>query len=53
MFAAAASEMPGLIFTFNPENTVRQSFIDATLSLTSKHGARVEFVEMLCRRICA
>ncbi len=51
--AAAASEMPGLIFTFNPENTVRQSFIDQTPSLTSKHGARVEFVEMLLRRICA
>jgi hypothetical protein len=46
--AAAASEMPGLIFTFNPESTVRQSFIERTLSLTSKHNARVEFVEMLC-----
>jgi hypothetical protein len=46
--AAAASEMPGLIFTFNPENTVRQSFIEQTLSLISKHGTRVEFVEMLC-----
>jgi len=46
--AAAASEMPGLIFTFNPENTVRQSFIEQTLSLISKHSARAEFVEMLC-----
>ena len=46
--AAAASEMPGLIFTFNPENTVRQGFIEQTLSLISKHSARVEFVEMLC-----
>jgi len=46
--AAAASQMPGLIFTFNPENTVRQSFIEQTLSLLSKHRARVEFVEMLC-----
>jgi hypothetical protein len=51
MFAAAAgSEMPGLIFTFNPENTVRQSFIDQTLSLTSKHRVRVEFVKMLCEK---
>jgi hypothetical protein len=46
--AAAAIGTPGLIFTFNPENTVRQSFIDQTLSLISKHGGRVEFVEMLC-----
>jgi hypothetical protein len=46
--AAAASEMPGLIFTFNPESTVRQSFIERTLSLISKHSARFEFVEMLC-----
>src|SRR5438552_3814656 len=46
--AAAASEVPSLIFTFNPENTVRQSFIEQTLNLISKHSARVEFVEMLC-----
>lgn len=46
--AAAASEMPGLIFTFNPENTVRQGFIEQTLGLISKHNVRVQFVEMLC-----
>jgi adenylylsulfate kinase-like enzyme len=45
---AVASKMPGLIFTFNPENTVRQSFIEQTLSLISKHSARVEFVEIFC-----
>jgi len=42
------AKCPSLIFTFNPENTVRQSFIEQTLSLISKHSARVEFVEMLC-----
>jgi hypothetical protein len=46
--AAAASQAPGLIFTFNPENTVRQSFVDQTLQVLSKQGGRVEFVEMLC-----
>jgi len=46
--AAAECEMPGLIFTFNPENTVRQSFIEQSLAVVSKHGGRVEFVEMLC-----
>jgi hypothetical protein len=41
--AAAASEMSGLILTFNPENTARQNFIEQTLSLIPKHSARVEF----------
>jgi hypothetical protein len=37
-----------MIFTLNPENTVRQSFIETTLAAITKHGGRVEFVEMLC-----
>jgi hypothetical protein len=46
--AAAASDAPGLIFTFNPENTVRQRFLDDTLNAVAKHRGRVEFVEILC-----
>lgn len=46
--AAAQNATNGMIFTFNPENTVRQSFIDATLAAIAKHGGRIEFVELLC-----
>jgi hypothetical protein len=46
--AAAKNATSGLIFTFNPENTVRQAFINDTLRVVSRHGGRVEFVEMLC-----
>ena len=46
--AAAATECPGLIFTFNPENTVRQSFLEETVDVVAEHGGRVEFVEMFC-----
>ena len=46
--AAAGSAAPGLIFTFNPENTVRQSFIQETLDVVAENGGQVEFVEMLC-----
>lgn len=46
--AAATSESPGLIFTFNPENTVRQSFLEETLDIVAEHGGRVEWVEMFC-----
>ena len=40
--------MPGLIFTFNPENTVRQGFIEETVHVVSKCGGRVQFAELLC-----
>jgi hypothetical protein len=46
--AAAAGEMPGVIFTFNPENTVPQSFIEETVKIFSKPGRRVQFVEVVC-----
>jgi hypothetical protein len=46
--AATRNATAGLIFTFNPENTVRQKFISDTLGVVSRHGGRVEFVEMLC-----
>jgi adenylylsulfate kinase-like enzyme len=46
--AAAASGTHGLIFTFNPENSVRQSFIDEVSALLAKHYGQVEFVEIFC-----
>ena len=46
--AAAASAIPGLIFTFNPENTVRQNFLDETLDVVAEHRGSVEFVEIFC-----
>jgi len=46
--AAAASNLAGLIFTFNPENSVRQSFIDAVQSVLAKRSGTVEFVQIFC-----
>ena len=48
MEAAAANQTRGLIFTFNPENSVRQSFIEEVQSVTSRHGGTIDFVEILC-----
>lgn len=44
----AATSLPGLIFTFNPENSVRQSFIQETVQRVSARGGAVEFVEVVC-----
>ncbi len=46
--AAAASNIAGLIFTFNPENSVRQTFVDAVQSAIAKCSGTVEFVEIFC-----
>lgn len=40
--------LPGLIFTFNPESTVRQGFIDETIRIVSGYGGDVIFVELTC-----
>jgi hypothetical protein len=45
---AAAGRTPGLIFTFNPENSVRQTFIDAVQAAVAKHDGSIDFVEILC-----
>jgi hypothetical protein len=45
---AARANLPGLIFTFNAENTVRQSFITETQEIVSSHGSQVLFVELTC-----
>lgn len=46
--AAAAGDGAGLIFTFNPEDSVRQNFIEETLRVFEKRGGKVEFVEIVC-----
>lgn len=45
---ACQSKLPGLIFTFNPENTVRQTFVDAAIDTVTKCGGRIHFVELVC-----
>lgn len=40
-------QMPGLIFTFNPETTVRPRFIDDTLDAVTSHNGQVDFVELI------
>jgi AAA domain len=45
---AAASQLPGLIFTFAPEATVRPQFIPDTLKSIGDAGGVVDFVELTC-----
>jgi len=45
---AAAAPLPALIFTFNPENSVRQSFIENTIRTVSSGDGQVLFIEVRC-----
>jgi hypothetical protein len=45
---AARSDLPGLIFTFAPERTVRASFIPAALDILARNSATVDFIELQC-----
>jgi chloramphenicol 3-O-phosphotransferase len=45
---ACRSEVPGLIFTFNPETTVRASFVRETVDTITRSGGEVQFVELVC-----
>jgi hypothetical protein len=45
---AASSDLPGVIFTFAPENTVRDSFIPAVQERIKGAGGLVHFVELTC-----
>lgn len=47
VFEEAAS-LPALIFTFNPENSVRQSFIEKTIREVESRSGEVLFVEVVC-----
>lgn len=49
VFAAAQREkLPGLIFTFAPERTVRPTFIEQVNELVAGDGGEVVFVELSC-----
>lgn len=45
---ACRARLPVLIFTFNPEATVRQAFIDGVLRVIESSGGEVIFVELVC-----
>jgi len=48
VFDEAAATLPAMIFTFNPENSVRQSFIQKTVETIGSRGGEVFFVEVVC-----
>lgn len=45
---ACRASLPGLIFTFAPEPTVRATFITQTIETITKAGSQVHFVELTC-----
>ena len=45
---ASRSQLPGLIFTFAPETTVRPAFIANTKSTVAAGGGEVDFIELTC-----
>ena len=45
---ACRSGMEGLIFTFNPETTVRPGFVEQTVATVVSSGGNVDFVELVC-----
>ena len=47
-FAEAARNDLSLIFTFNPERTVNEDFIQKTIDVVAAAGGRVVFVELTC-----
>src|SRR6266550_2819437 len=47
-FRTAAEHHVSLIFTFNPETTVRERFIQDTVDITDSLGGKVFFVELTC-----
>jgi hypothetical protein len=47
---AALSQLPGLIFTFAPEPTVKPDFLKKVLDTVAKRDGEVDFVELVCPR---
>ena len=45
---ACRGRLPGLIFTFAPEGTVRPGFIAEVKSAVAREGGEVDFVELVC-----
>jgi len=48
VFEEAAAALPAIIFTFNPENSVRRDFIQKTIEVVTPAGGEVLFVEVVC-----
>jgi hypothetical protein len=48
VFGEAAQHNVSLLFTFNPENTVRERFIADTIETVESAGGKVIFVELTC-----
>ena len=48
VFREAAQREISLIFTFNPESTVRERFIHDTIDAVESRGGRVIFIELTC-----
>lgn len=49
VFAAASeSGLSDMIFTFNPENSVRPEFVPRVVETVERDGGSVEFVELTC-----
>jgi hypothetical protein len=48
VFDEAAATLPAMIFTFNPENSVRQSFAQKSIEAVTSRGGEVLFVEVVC-----
>jgi hypothetical protein len=48
VFDEAAATLPAMIFTFNPENSVRQSFVNKAVQAATSRGGEVFFVEIVC-----
>jgi len=44
----AAATLPAMIFTFNPENSVRQEFIQKAVQTVTSRKGEVHFVEVVC-----
>ena len=45
---AASSDLPGLIFTFAPEDTVTPDFISNAIQTVTDHDGEILFVELTC-----
>jgi hypothetical protein len=45
---ASRAQVPGLIFTFNPEKTVRPEFVERAVEIVEQEGGGVDFVELVC-----
>ena len=48
MRRVAQEQLPGLIFTFSPERTVRSEFIGTMVTTVEDVGGKVLFVELTC-----